>query len=109
MIEKISLLCLMEMTFKRPATDRRLMFDDIANEAKVQVGDVELLVMKALSLNLVRGLIDEVDRCVMMTWVQPSVLDKEQIGVMKSRMKDWYEKVMKIEDLVDKTAHDILT
>jgi len=35
MAAKISLLCLMEMTFKRPATDRRLTFDDISTEAKV--------------------------------------------------------------------------
>lgn len=32
---------------------------------------VELLVMKALSVGLVKGSIDEVDKLVHMTWVQP--------------------------------------
>lgn len=40
---------------------------------------VELLVMKALSVGLVKGSIDEVDRRVHMTWVQPRVLDLQQV------------------------------
>ena len=35
--------------------------------------------MKALSLSLVKGSIDEVDQKVHMTWVQPRVLDREQV------------------------------
>lgn len=42
---------------------------------------VELLVMKALSVGLVKGNIDEVDQKVQMTWVQPRVLDLQQVGV----------------------------
>lgn len=107
--EKISLLCLMEQTFKRPATDRRLTFADIGKEARVGVGEVEHLVMKALSLNLVRGSIDEVDQCVNMTWVQPRVLDTTQIANMNTQMKAWATKVLDMEKLVDDRAHDILT
>lgn len=40
---------------------------------------VELLVMKALSVGLVKGSIDEVDERVHMTWVQPRVLDLQQV------------------------------
>ncbi len=40
---------------------------------------VELLVMKALSLGLVKGSIDQVDKKVHMTWVQPRVLDRNQV------------------------------
>ena len=40
---------------------------------------VELLVMKALSLGLVKGSIDQVDAKVHMTWVQPRVLDRDQV------------------------------
>lgn len=35
--------------------------------------------MKALSLGLVRGFIDQVDEKVYMTWVQPRVLDLAQV------------------------------
>ena len=67
------------MTFKRPATNRLLTFEEIAVEAQLPIGEVEMLVMKALSLGLVRGAIDQVDQKVHMTWVQPRVLDKEQV------------------------------
>ena len=40
-----------------------------------------MLVMKALSLGLVKGSIDEVDNRVHLTWVQPRVLDLEQVRV----------------------------
>ena len=45
--------------------------------------DVESLVMRALSLDLVKGMIDEVDEKVHMTWVQPRVLNTEQVGVFQ--------------------------
>ena len=38
-----------------------------------------MLVMRALSLGLVKGTIDEVDESVHMTWVQPRVLNTEQV------------------------------
>ena len=40
MRQKISLLCLMEMTFRRPATDRQLMFEEISQEARLPVDEV---------------------------------------------------------------------
>lgn len=39
-----------------------------------------MLVMKALSLGLVKGSIDEIDQKVHMTWVQPRVLDLQQVS-----------------------------
>ncbi|XP_044539879.1 26S proteasome non-ATPase regulatory subunit 13, partial [Gracilinanus agilis] len=79
LLQKIQLLCLMEMTFTRPANHRQLTFEEIAQSAKVKVNEVELLVMKALSVGLVKGSIDEVDKRVHMTWVQPRVLDVQQV------------------------------
>lgn len=58
--QKISLLCLMEMTFKRPSHNRQLSFAEIANETKLPLNEIELLVMKALSQGLVKGAIDQV-------------------------------------------------
>ena len=34
--------------------------------------------MRALSLGLIRGFIDEVDRVVTITWLQPRVLNTDQ-------------------------------
>lgn len=58
--QKISLLCLMEMTFKRPSHNRQLTFAEIARETKLPINEIELLVMKALAQGLVKGAIDQV-------------------------------------------------
>lgn len=54
---------------------------------------VELLVMRALSLGLLRGSIDEVDGIFTVTWVQPRILSKEQISQLNQKLTDWGEKV----------------
>ncbi|XP_055505081.1 LOW QUALITY PROTEIN: 26S proteasome non-ATPase regulatory subunit 13-like [Leucoraja erinacea] len=109
LMQKIQLLCLMEMTFTRPANHRQLSFQEISLIAKVPVTEVELLVMKALSVGLVRGSIDEVDERVHMTWVQPRVLDLQQIKGMKERLDCWCEDVKNVALLVEHQAQDILT
>ncbi|KAH3734459.1 26S proteasome non-ATPase regulatory subunit 13-like [Dreissena polymorpha] len=109
MRQKISLLCLMEMTFKRPATNRNLTFEEISSETRLPENEVEMLVMKALSLGLVKGTIDEVDHRVHLTWVQPRVLDVNQISTMQCRLQQWCEDVRQMERLLEVKAHDILT
>uniref|UniRef100_A0A672PQR8 26S proteasome non-ATPase regulatory subunit 13 n=1 Tax=Sinocyclocheilus grahami TaxID=75366 RepID=A0A672PQR8_SINGR len=109
LMQKIQLLCVMEMTFTRPANHRQLTFQEIAQSAKIQVNEVELLVMKALSVGLIKGSIDEVEKKVHMTWVQPRVLDVQQIKGMKDRLDFWCGDVKNMAMLVEHQAQDILT
>ncbi|KAF6733525.1 26S proteasome non-ATPase regulatory subunit 13 [Oryzias melastigma] len=109
LMQKIQLLCVMEMTFTRPANHRQLTFTEIGQSAKIPVNEVELLVMKALSVGLIKGSIDEVDQKVQMTWVQPRVLDLQQIKGMKERLDLWCGDVKNMAMLVEQQAHDILT
>ncbi|KAB7508169.1 26S proteasome non-ATPase regulatory subunit 13 [Armadillidium nasatum] len=107
--EKIRLLCLMEMTFKRKAWDRQLTFSEIAQETGLQVDQVEVMVMRALSLGLVKGTIDQVDEKVNITWVQPRVLDKKQIATMMERLRDWCKDVNSMQKMLEDQASSILT
>ncbi|ENN75033.1 hypothetical protein HUJ04_001260 [Dendroctonus ponderosae] len=107
--QKISLLCLMEMTFKRPSHDRQLTFEEIARETKLPINEIELLVMKALSQGLVKGAIDQVASTVNMTWVQPRVLDRTQIKSMVERLNEWCTHVGTMEKLLEEKANEILT
>nr|CAG4634779.1 EOG090X05V9 [Alona affinis] len=108
-LQKITLLALMEMTFKRPATDRNLPFKDIAAVTGVREDEVELLVMKALAQGLLKGTIDQVDLSVHFTWVQPRVLDKKQLSSMMTRLENWCKDIESMETLVETKAQDILT
>ncbi|CAK9831550.1 26S proteasome non-ATPase regulatory subunit 13 [Anthophora retusa] len=107
--QKISLLCLMEMTFKRQANNRQLTFAEISQETRLPLGEVELLVMKALAQGLVRGAIDQVAGTVNMTWVQPRVLDRTQIAGMVQRLDGWCKDVSSMERLLESRASEILT
>ena len=49
--------------------------------------------MKALSLGLIKGTIDEVDQQIAITWIQPKVLDHEQIKVVVNQLNDWSDRV----------------
>ncbi|XP_001357827.1 26S proteasome non-ATPase regulatory subunit 13 [Drosophila pseudoobscura] len=107
--QKISLLCLMEMTFKRSAIQRAISFTDIAHETKLPAKDVELLIMKALALDLVRGEIDQVAGVVNMSWVQPRVLNRNQIAGMASTLDSWMGSITSMEKLMENRAAEILT
>ncbi|MCJ8737406.1 hypothetical protein PDJAM_G00023690 [Pangasius djambal] len=109
LMQKIQLLCVMEMTFIRATNNRQLSFQEIAQSAQIPVDEVELLVMKALSVGLIKGSIDEVDQTVQMTWVQPRVLDLHQIKGMNDRLDSWCKDVKNMAVLVEQQAQDILT
>ena len=48
--------------------------------------------MRALSLGLIKGKINEVQQSINVTWVQPKVLNMEQIKAMESAMEEWSQK-----------------
>ncbi|GAA5987510.1 hypothetical protein JCM5350_003109 [Sporobolomyces pararoseus] len=94
--EKICLLALIEAVFKRPTQDRVLPFSIISKEAQVPIDEVEHLVMKALALKLIRGTLDQPSSTVTITWVQPRVLDRQQIDQLKTRLVEWSDKVQAV-------------
>ncbi|KAJ1925086.1 26S proteasome regulatory subunit [Tieghemiomyces parasiticus] len=94
--QKVCLMTLIEVMFKRISVDRRMSFEEIAKAIRLPLEEVEHLVMKALSLGLIRGSIDQVDQVVNVQWVQPRYLDKKQIRNMAEQLSQWEDKVRKI-------------
>ena len=84
-------------------------FAEISQETHLPIGEVELLVMKALAQGLVRGAIDQVAGTVNMMWVQPRVLDCTQILGMIQRLEGWCKDVNSMESLLETRATEILT
>jgi len=106
---KICLLALMEMTFQRSATDRSLSFRDIAQQTGMDEDKVELLVMKALAKGLVKGSIDQVAQVANLTWVQPRVLDREQLKTLVKKINEFTTSINFMENMIETNASDILT
>jgi 26S proteasome regulatory subunit N9 len=53
---------------------------------------VEWVLMRAMSLGLLRGNLDEVEGTVSVTWVQPRVLNVAQIQLLNDQLGVWAEK-----------------
>jgi len=96
--EKIALLALVNMVFERDPHDRTLTFEDIAGRIQMPSIQVELFIMRALSLGLIKGSMDQVDGTVDVTWVMPRVLDGAQMGALAGRFGEWAVKVSKTSE-----------
>jgi len=91
--EKIAILSFLELVFTKTGQDRKINFGEISKATLTDLDKVELLVMRALSLELIKGTIDEVDGVVYVSWVKPRLLLVSQIGGMATKLSEWTEKV----------------
>lgn len=65
--------------------------------------------MKAMSLDLVRGNIDEAAETVEVNWIMPRYLSKEHLTILINRMKEWETKMEQVINLVETQASELLT
>jgi 26S proteasome regulatory subunit N9 len=98
MQEKMTLLALVEMVFERPASERTLDFSDIAQRLEIPLEQVEWVIMRAFSVKLMEGSMDQFDGTVHVTWILPRVLGKEQMADLATRFGEWAGKVGKTKE-----------
>jgi 26S proteasome regulatory subunit N9 len=91
--EKLTLISLMNFVFETPAHDRTISFEAVAAHCRLPLDQVEWLAMKAMSLGLIKGSMDEVEQTLQVDWVQPRVLDSAQMGHLVERLGEWSAKV----------------
>jgi len=102
---KMRILALLDLVFTRQKEDRNIQFKIVAKIAEIEENDVEWLLMKAMSLGLIKGEIDQVDQFVKVTWMKPRILDPQRVQIMRDTVDKWRTKVQGIlKDLEDKTA-----
>lgn len=106
--EKITLLALVNMVFERPSLERTLSFEDIADRVVVPLDQVEWVIMRALSLKLIKGTMDQVEQTVDVTWVMPRVLDSKQMSELATRFGEWAVKVSQTKDFMHESAGALL-
>ena len=107
LFQKVCLAALTETVFKRPPQDRAITFGELSSETNVPTNEVEHLIMKALALGLVRGTIDQVAEIARINWVQPKVLDMNQIERMRSRLREWDGSVNLLGNWIEEKGRDV--
>lgn len=106
--QKVRIIALLEMIFQRGKDERSLSFRSIAETCKVENSDVELLVMKAMSLNLIKGTINEVDQQVHIDWCLPRYLNKGHLEIMAAKMRDWESKLDNVMRLAENNSQELV-
>merc|ERR1719502_570012 len=99
--EKLALLSLMNFVFETPSHDRNIPFAAIAERTMLKLDQVEWLCMRAMSLELIKGTLDEVDQILHVEWVQPRVLDKDQLTHLVERLDEWSGKVTTASNFIE--------
>jgi 26S proteasome regulatory subunit N9 len=105
--EKLRLLALVNLVFEKSASDRVVRFDEIAAYLQIPLDQVEWVVMRACSVEILRGSIDEVDQQVHVDWVLPRVLTPDQMRALAARYGTWADQVQSINVYV-KEQHAVV-
>ena len=91
--QKVVLLSVMNLVFERAAHDRTLAFTEISGRSRIALDQVEWVLMRAMSLGLIKGTIDELAQTASITWVQPRHMDMEQVKQLGNQLNTWTNKV----------------
>lgn len=108
MRQKVSIIAFLEYVFTLGKDDRKVPFSVIARVCQVDLYDVEMLVMKAMSLELVKGSIDEAAEMVDIRWIMPRYLSKDNIQHLVVRMKEWEDKMKDVIRSVQNQSEELL-
>jgi 26S proteasome regulatory subunit N9 len=65
--------------------------------------------MRAISLGLVKGRLDQVDAVFHVSFVKPRVLDAEQIGGLKDRVEEWRAKAATALTFMEEHTAELLS
>eukprot|EP01084_Bolivina_argentea_P106939 191240_1 len=108
--QKIRLMALIELVFQTPAHERLISFATISNKCQLELDEVELVLIRAFSLGLIKGIIDEIDKTVNIIYCVPRSLNNKQINDLENNMQLWIAKIEKCQNEIkkDMTKHNLV-
>lgn len=91
--QKIVIMALLELILSKLTPDKTLLFQEISSATGISLDDVEFSIIKCFSLGLIKGHINQLQQTLVVTWLQPRVLNLDQVKNLYSRLVDWNSKV----------------
>jgi len=82
-------MSIITLFFGLDSKERRLPLSNLTQRLERSIEDVEMLLMRCMSLGFIRGQIDQVSGFIEVEWVQPRVLNLNQISGMGVKFKEW--------------------
>ncbi|EGV66208.1 26S proteasome regulatory subunit [Yamadazyma tenuis] len=91
--QKIIIMCLVELISVKSTLNKQLSFKKISEFTGVDSNDIEHLIMKCFSLKLIKGYINQIDEVLTITWLQPRILNLDQIKTLSDHLDNWDSQV----------------
>lgn len=91
--QKIVIMSLLELISSKLTPDKTLLFKEISDATGVKLDQVELYIVKCFSLELIKGHINQLQQVLLVTWMQPRVLNLDQVKTLYTRLVNWNSKV----------------
>jgi len=91
--EKIKIMSFLELIFELPKNKRIVDFKAVADVAKLNIAEVEYLLMRVLNLELIKGEIDQIEGKLYIDWIIPRFMNKERIVSLSRKFEDWNKDV----------------
>eukprot|EP00997_Jenningsia_sp_PLL12_P000594 NODE_1089_length_1286_cov_163.619240_g893_i0.p1 GENE.NODE_1089_length_1286_cov_163.619240_g893_i0~~NODE_1089_length_1286_cov_163.619240_g893_i0.p1 ORF type:complete len:104 (+),score=10.87 NODE_1089_length_1286_cov_163.619240_g893_i0:904-1215(+) len=86
-------MCLMKYLFLMSPRSTNITFQEIAHKTKQDIGQVEFLLLKAMSLRIIDGVIDQIAGCISITWVHARILNRKDIASLSSKVCNWEDEL----------------
>jgi len=108
--EKLTLTALVLTVLSKDSHERNLSFAELQTALHLDsIDQVEWVLMRAFSVKLLQGSIDQCEQTVDITWVQPRVLNSGQMSELATKFGEWAVKVHQTkESMQEQTASTLL-
>lgn len=91
--QKIVIMSLLELISLKLTSNKRITFKEISSTTGTPEGEVEHLIIKCFSLKLIKGFINQLDQVLVVTWLQPRILNLDQVKTLYDHLVDWDNRV----------------
>ena len=108
--QKVCVMAFIELVFNKPTTSRCISYTEILEQIPLLKNghEIEHLVMRCLRLGLMRGLINQVDENVEVSWIHPRTMTHAQVESMRAKMALWNEKVGALTEYMGGCGGEVL-
>lgn len=91
--QKAVIMALLQLIFNKPTKNRVISFDEVCKATKMPMDQVEYIVMRAMSHDLIKGEIDQVKQLITITYLKPKVLTIDEIRSLSKSIGVWIDNI----------------
>ncbi|KII62832.1 26S proteasome non-ATPase regulatory subunit 13 [Thelohanellus kitauei] len=96
--EKTVLMNILNVAFNCIVSGTKMTFSLISESSGIPIDSVENFLIRAFSLNIIEGSIDQVNQVVNLTWVKPKFITESRLPCLQDQIATWDRKIIGLVD-----------